>query len=67
MLVLGKYFQERVGRQALANPAQRQARHGFALDPEVRRRYAMPFVYHGLVEVELAIQFQCARLHGQRP
>ncbi|MNL11656.1 hypothetical protein D3C87_1324980 [compost metagenome] len=67
MLVLGIDFEECVGCQALANRAQRQARHGFALDPEVRRSDSMTVLHHGLAEVELAIQLQRPRLHRQRP
>ena len=67
VLVLRKYFEERVGRQPFAHPAQRQARYRFALDPEVGRRHAMTALYHGVDKVELAVQLQRPRLHRQRP
>ncbi|VVO38618.1 hypothetical protein PS718_05588 [Pseudomonas fluorescens] len=67
MLVLREYFDERVGRQALADAVQRQLCDRFAIDPEVCRRDLMTVAHDGLGQVQLPIQLQRSRLHRQRP
>jgi hypothetical protein len=67
VFVLGKNLEKRVGRQALADLGQGQARHGLTLDPEVTGLYLMAVLHHGGVQSELAIQLQRPCLDGQRP
>ncbi|MNN65708.1 hypothetical protein D3C81_1812310 [compost metagenome] len=65
MLILGVDFQEGVGRQVLADGGEWQAYRGFALDPQIDGRYLVTLLHHGLVKVQLPIQFQGSRLHCQ--
>ena len=67
VFVLGEYFEEGVRRQALADVGQRQACHGFTLDPEIGGLHAMALLHDTGTEVELAVQLQRPCLHGQRP
>ena len=46
VFVLRVHFQKGIGCQAFADPVQRQLRHGFALDPEIRRGHPMAVAHH---------------------
>ncbi|MNQ91801.1 hypothetical protein D3C85_1071980 [compost metagenome] len=65
VLVLREDFQEWIGRQALADSVQRQARDLLALDPEVGGRHQVALLHDGVGQVQLAVQLQGAGLHGQ--
>src|SRR6516162_7587779 len=66
MLVLGKNLQESVGRQIRADLRERNARPGFALDPEPNGWDLVTARDNEIGEVELAVEFERARVDGER-
>src|SRR5215470_6137133 len=66
MLVLRKNLQKSVGSQIRADLFERNARPGFALDPEPDGRDLVTARDNEIGEVELAVEFERARVHRER-
>src|SRR5215475_4402377 len=66
MLVLRKDLQESVGCQIRTDLRERNARPGFALDPEPNGRDLVTARDNEIGEVELAVEFERARMDGER-
>src|SRR5262245_32037445 len=66
MLVLRKDLQESVGCQIRTDLRERNARPGFALDPEPDGRDLVTARDNEIGEVELAVEFERARVDGKR-
>ena len=65
MPILRKDMQEGIGREIRTDGFEGKARRRFALHPQIDRRNRVPMGHHGIGEVELAIEFERPRLHGQ--
>src|SRR5215831_5516611 len=66
MLVLRKDLQEGVGSQIRADLLERNARPGFALDPQPNGRDLVTARDNEIGKIELAIEFERARVDGER-
>src|SRR6516164_9237075 len=66
MLVLWKNLQESVGSQIRADLGERNARPGFALDPQPNGRDLVTARDNEIGEVELAVEFKRAGVDGER-
>src|SRR5215831_14886845 len=66
MLVLRKDLQEGVGSQIRADLLERNARPGFALDPQPNGRDLVTARDNEIGKVELAVEFERARVDGER-
>src|SRR5262245_49238427 len=66
MLVLREDLQESVGSEIRADLFERNARSGFALDPEPDGRDLVTARDNEIGEIELAVEFERARVDGER-